>query len=422
MINKMKNFTRGIFLLVFVTYLAFAQGQFINNSANISKQAVIELLNKLLESQRQSLVNQSGGSVSAEPTPAPTIFPTSPTFDEDREDDVLIQLNNLRITKIVPSQTGDVKAYLYAVKDVGWICNFYGSGSTSSNITSACPFNVRRSIVQKEIIIRVNSDTILLLRNRVKTDISQFNVGDKINVYGFFDQDNLTFDSLVIRQVVGTKNTPLLRPISPPVLLPGPLPVVPTSSPTTSLSRQKLFVGYLEKIKESSIAVEGNIATSSERESLYLLTLDNNLVYVVKPAAIEVKNLLDKYSNNRVRLAVFVEKEASSHNTGSLVAINVSLLPSLSPVKPTSTLEKATNSVSGFLTETGMSIYMWGSHTLKGDDGKIYLVKALNNNVLDSLKKYTGKRVIIYAEKIYYNDLEGGFWAIEAKQVLPLNN
>ncbi|MCS7200785.1 MAG: hypothetical protein NZ822_01400 [Patescibacteria group bacterium] len=362
------------------------------------------------------------------PTPAPT--PT-PIFDEIRDDDVLVQINNLRINNITLSPTANVKAYFYVSRDIGWRCFLYQS--EDSVASTLCPLDVRRPILQKELVVRINNDTILLLRNRVRTDISQFNVGDKINVYGFLDKDNLTFDALVVRKIVGkvVKREPVsidpIKPIAP--IKPISLPVKPI--PTTSLIRERWLIGYLEKIMPSSPAVIASptfdsLITSTPsnvtNEVSHIFTTDNNLSYSVRAIDDNVKGLLDKYTNNRVRIYATVEIEAASNVLGRLIVKQIFLAtptPSLTPPKKEPTKEQLV-SVSGMLTETGISIYMWGTHTLQADDNRTYLVKAVNDEVLESLRKNTGKRVTVYAKKIEYKDLEGGFWAIEAEKVIPL--
>ncbi len=86
--------------------------------------------------------------------------------------------------------------------------------------------------------------------------------------------------------------------------------------------------------------------------------------------------------------------------------------PVVVPSKPI----EATQRISGLLELQGPSIYMWGSHTLKMADGKSYLVKAANDEVLSLLKKYEGLSPILVG-KLEYQNLEGGFWGFIAKKV-----
>lgn len=353
--------------------------------------------------------------------PAPSLSPTKvPVFDEDRSDDSLVQVNNLRITKVNINPSSDVKAYLYVVKDTGWKCVLYKS--VDSAVVSQCPLDIRRPIIQQEFVVRVNNDTILLLRNRQRADIAQFKIGDKINVYGFIDKDNFTIDALVVRKIASLSQVPIPGP--KPV---APLPVQPLPPSTSTLPIYKLplrwFTGYLEKIMISVPAVESKPAISSnQNQATHYLTTDDNLVYSVMSVDETSRSLLEKYSNQRVRLYAFVNSEAKANILGSLLAKNVVPLVSSATTTSitTSTKRLMIKSVSGTLENAGISIYMWGTHILKADDGITYQVKALDKNVQESLNKYNGKRVTIYAKKIEYKNLEGGFWAIEAEKVILL--
>lgn len=154
--------------------------------------------------------------------------------DENREDDVIVQLNNLRITRIVtstPFLTSDTRAVFFAVRDVGWRCLMFESEEASTGMP--CLMNLRRSIVWKELAIKITNDTILLQRNRQRAKLEDFQVNDKINVYGFMDKDNYGIETLIIRKL-GTKFAPLPKSI--------PSPKMPLPKPTTSFPKSPEFV------------------------------------------------------------------------------------------------------------------------------------------------------------------------------------
>lgn len=356
------------------------------------------------------------------PTQPPPISPfepiRAPVFDEDKSDDNLVQVNNLRVIQINPNPTPDVKAYLTVVKDVGWKCVFYES--VDSPVPLRCPSDVRRPLIQEEFVVRVTNDTILLLRNRQRTNISQLRVDDKINVYGFLDKNNFTIDALVVRKVSG-----LLQPPPPVKPLPAPITTTIPTPITTTIPIGKLplrwFVGYLEKIMPSYTAdVSGK--TPDQNQLTHHLTTDNNLIYAVRAIDENVQSLLEKYSNQRVKLYAFVVQESGARETGLLLAKNVISLTSYSTTTPISTSTKrlTVKSISGTLEKAGISIYMWGSHVLRADDGITYRVKPLGKDVQEALDRYIGQRVTIYAKKVEYKNLEGGFWAIEAEKVVSL--
>jgi hypothetical protein len=138
-------------------------------------------------------------SIEAIPIPPENIKPVLP--DEDREDDVIIQINNLRITRILLNPgIENVKAIFFAVRDTGWKCMLFESEESEKSLP--CILDLRKSILQKELAIQITDDTILLQRNRRRAKLEDFNVGDKINVYGFMDKDNNGIDALIIRKIV----------------------------------------------------------------------------------------------------------------------------------------------------------------------------------------------------------------------------
>src|SRR3989344_217809 len=90
----------------------------------------------------------------------------------------------------------------------------------------------------------------------------------------------------------------------------------------------------------------------------------------------------------------------------------------VTPVMPEQCWEK----VSGMLSSqnlSGATIYMWGTHQIGpivGGSQSYYLVKAVNNDVLEQLKKYERQNVTLWGQ-LQYQNLEGGFWGFTAKKV-----
>ncbi len=89
--------------------------------------------------------------------------------------------------------------------------------------------------------------------------------------------------------------------------------------------------------------------------------------------------------------------------------------------------------VTGYLTEQGPSIYMWGTHSITNDGFAVcanepcpsaspsYLVSAGgSSSVLSDLQRYENNRVKITGRLQWY-DLEGGFWGFVATDVTPIN-
>jgi hypothetical protein len=118
--------------------------------------------------------------------------------DEERDDDAIVQINNLKITRIITSAP-DTQGIIFAVRDVGWKCSFYKS--EESDISMPCDAPLRKSIIRKELVIKIVDDTILLLRNRKRAKLTDFQIGDKINVYGYMDKDNYGIEALIVRNL-----------------------------------------------------------------------------------------------------------------------------------------------------------------------------------------------------------------------------
>jgi hypothetical protein len=135
--------------------------------------------------------------------------------DEDRSDDAIVQINNLRITRILLDPgIQNVKAIFFVVRDIGWKCLLFESEESKKSLP--CPLDVRKPISQKELAIQISNDTILLQRNRQKAKLEDFKVGDKINVYGFMDKDNYSIDALIARKVASFPK-PIFQPMPKPV-------------------------------------------------------------------------------------------------------------------------------------------------------------------------------------------------------------
>ena len=149
--------------------------------------------------------------------------------DEDRSTDVIVQVNNLRITRILLDPgIENVKAVFFAVRDMGWRCMLFESEESKKSMP--CVLGIRRPILQKELAIQITNDTILLQRNRQKAKLEDFKVGDKINVYGFMDKDNNGIDALIVRNIVSVPK-PIFRPKPLPLFEPKfPLPGLQATS------------------------------------------------------------------------------------------------------------------------------------------------------------------------------------------------
>jgi hypothetical protein len=138
-------------------------------------------------------------AVETKPITPENIKPILP--DEDRSDDAIVQINNLKITRILLEPgIQNVKAIFFAVRDIGWKCMLFES--EESKKSEPCILDIKKPILQKELAIQISNDTILLQKNRKRAKLEDFKVGDKINVYGFMDKNSHGIDALIVRNIV----------------------------------------------------------------------------------------------------------------------------------------------------------------------------------------------------------------------------
>lgn len=152
--------------------------------------------------------------------------------DDIKKNDIIIQLNNLRITRIATS-VSNAQAIFFAVRDMNWDCLIFENEKSSKG--KPCVMNLRRPLALRELVIKITNDTILLQRNRQRAKLEDFQINDKINVYGFMDEDNYGIEALIIRKV-GTKVVPLSFSPLPVTILPTPT-VSPFKLPEINGSR-----------------------------------------------------------------------------------------------------------------------------------------------------------------------------------------
>jgi hypothetical protein len=100
--------------------------------------------------------------------------------------------------------------------------------SEESKKSLPCILDIRRKVLQKELAIQITDDTTLLQKNRQRAKLEDFQVGDKINVYGFIDKDNYSIDALIVRnlnlpRIAKCKPRPACLDQTPPCLVPEPV-------------------------------------------------------------------------------------------------------------------------------------------------------------------------------------------------------
>lgn len=123
----------------------------------------------------------------------PAGYTVLPPNDSDRSDDQIVQLENLTIRNI----SGSIPGTIYASRDMGGACREYMdvSGRSGSKIYP-CP--MAPSVLYQ---VSVQSDTILLLKDRSRASISDLAIGDRINVFGFLDRGTSGVQALIVRDL-----------------------------------------------------------------------------------------------------------------------------------------------------------------------------------------------------------------------------
>jgi hypothetical protein len=204
-----------LFISIFFLVINFVFSQ---TASNFQETKVIQP--KVLELPR-GVMPALPKDIETKPITPEIIKPILP--DEDRSDDTIVQINNLRITRILLDPgIQNVKAIFFAVRDIGWKCMLFESEESGKSLP--CVLDIRRKVLQKELAIQISDDTILLLRNRQRAKLEDFKVGDKINVYGYMDKDNYSIDALIVRKITGVP-----KPIEPkkacPLIAPAACPL-----------------------------------------------------------------------------------------------------------------------------------------------------------------------------------------------------
>lgn len=156
-------------------------------------QAKINALRPAQSTVQPATSGVTGAGVATVAQPARSISATMPVFDEDASDDDIIQLNNLRIQEIFGNTFPVIISASY---DYGVRCNKFMNLDAPTGAEFPCP--LAPDVLYR---IRVDEDTRLLLRNRVRAHISDFEAGDRINVYGFMDRDTFNVDALIVRNL-----------------------------------------------------------------------------------------------------------------------------------------------------------------------------------------------------------------------------
>lgn len=195
----------------------------------------------------------------------------------------------------------------------------------------------------------------------------------------------------------------------------------------------------LGKLSEVTAIVSGNLKESAEaamkkaeeRVARLRIRLTEKVFNENRPVAETLLNVAEKHLAN-AKLAFSEGKFGEAY--GQAKAAEASAKKGLAILDRPEQEEQSSSSAkqgafTGLLEVSGPNVQMWGTHKLAVETvvycvqapcpplKKVYLVKAVNDKVLEKLKKYEGQKVTLEGKAAYIN-LEGGFWGIVAEEVL----
>jgi hypothetical protein len=160
------------------------------------------------------------------------LFLSNLSFAQTSDETILVQLNNLKIREIQQNPEEGVLAKFVVEKLAGFRCRYFQS--EESTISRPCSLRLRREVLRalrQGLKVHIYEDTELLGLNREAITLQNFQVGDRINVYGELNR-NTTYevDALIVRKI-GT--IPTITPTTTTTTTPPQVPLVGSTSTTT---------------------------------------------------------------------------------------------------------------------------------------------------------------------------------------------
>ena len=135
---------------------------------------------------------------------------TNLSFAQNSNDTILVQLNNLQIKEIKQNPEEDILATFIVTKaSLGFKCQYFPD--EESEKPKPCPLKLKRNILKtlrQGLKVNISEETELLDINRENITIQDFQVGDKINVYGELDKNTYEVDALIVRKIGKGKMVP----------------------------------------------------------------------------------------------------------------------------------------------------------------------------------------------------------------------
>jgi len=137
------------------------------------------------------------------------LFIANLSFAQNSDEAILVQLNNLQIKEIKQNpEEGILSTFIVTKPSLGFTCQYFPDEESKPR---PCPLKLRRNILKslrQGLKVNISEETELLDINRENITIQDFQVGDKINVYGELDKQSYEIDALIVRRIEKGKIVP----------------------------------------------------------------------------------------------------------------------------------------------------------------------------------------------------------------------
>jgi len=125
------------------------------------------------------------------------------SFAQTSDETILIQLNNLQIKEIKQNpEEGVLATFIVTKASSGFRCSYFPN--KESERSRPCPRRLKNKILKslrQGLKVNISEETELLDINRENISLQDFQVGDKINVYGELDKQSYEIDALIVRKL-----------------------------------------------------------------------------------------------------------------------------------------------------------------------------------------------------------------------------
>jgi hypothetical protein len=404
-------------------------------------QLIQEVLNKLKQSNagtvnqgssnQQSQLNQSNQVPSSQvlnvnlPSGVKPIIPISGSVsnttlknilpDNSLSDDYLIQIKNLRITRIINSPNVDkiTVAIVFAVRENNHQCLYNGTPDNFITNERPCISVISNRIKNNELAIEITKNTVfrVIKNNKInfdkKINLNDLKINDVINVNGYMDPKSYGIKASNLKKVLVSSTNQNIPPSPPKIDNTVKVEVIsPNGDEDWYFDDQYEIKWIAPQDKTVSIYLKQYIdCLYKEPKCLGLISepkypiaeyVDNTGSYFWKVGELKNKALI-----NSGQYLVMVVGDQSSKSDQSDKPLNIKIRKGFSLRKE----------IVGYLMKIDTVESLFNNYFLVGDDGKFYPIKTSSSNIRSFLDSYLGKKVEISGNIEYQNNGEG-FWVI----------